>query len=152
MIPGSAIAGDADATSLALNPGLLGFARGTHLAWLYNDWDDGTAQAGRGAGGLLTVSPADALTLGVGYEHIRPSFVGGPGSYGKLSLGFGLQSGPMLAIGAAWEHLFFDRYAGLDTASLGLAFRPHDTVALGLVLRDAFRPEVDDIAGGRKLP
>jgi protease-4 len=151
LIPGGAIAGDADATSLTLNPGLLGFARGTQGAFLYNNWGDDTAQPGRGIGGLLTLSPADALTFGLGYEHLRPSFVGAPVSYGKLSLGLGLGLGP-LAIGGTWEHLFTDRYAGLDTASFGLALRPHDRVALGLVLRDAFRPHVDDVAGGRKLP
>ncbi|HEY0705629.1 MAG TPA: S49 family peptidase, partial [Polyangia bacterium] len=152
LVPGGAIAGDADATSLSLNPGQLGFARGTHGAFVYNQWDDDTAQEGRGIGGMLVLAPADALSLGVGYEHLTPSLVGAASSYGKLSLGLGLRLGPMLAVGGAWEHLFTDRYAGVDTASFGLGLRPHDTLALGVVVRDAFRPQVSDVAGGRELP
>jgi protease IV len=145
-IPGGVLAGDADATSTSLNPGQLGFIEGSHAALLLNHWAEGIEQEGRGFGYLLAMPLLDSLSLGAGYEWLRPS-AAGTDDYGKFTLGGGLKLGRALGFGMVWEHLFGGRWGGLDTATYGFGLRLHDMLAAAFVVRDAFRPDLDDGAG-----
>jgi protease-4 len=145
-IAGGALAGDADATATTLNPGQLSFVGGASSALVLNDWRDDVAQEGRGFGFLLALPLFDSVVLGTGYEWLRPSQTGLDG-YGKLSLGGGFRLGRALGFGMVWEHLYGSVAGGLDTATYGFGFRPHDRVSAGFVVRDAFRPQLDDNRG-----
>jgi protease-4 len=150
-IAGGALAGDADATANTLNPGQLGFVDGASSALVLNHWGNDVNQEGRGAGYLLALPLFDSLVLGTGYEWLRPSQTGADG-YGKFTLGGGFRLGRALGFGMVWEHLFGSIYGGLDTATYGFGFRPHDVLAAAFVVRDAFHPQLDDDRGGPVLP
>src|SRR5688572_946430 len=53
LIPGGAMAGDADATSLETNPGQLGLLDGPSTALVIDQWQRRTPRAGRGEAFLL---------------------------------------------------------------------------------------------------
>jgi protease-4 len=152
-IPNAAIAGAADATSVTLNPGQLGFAETGSGALVIDQWKDAVLEEGRGWGLFATVPlVARSLSAGASFEWLRPSLPG-PDDYRKLTLGLGGRLGRALAMGATWERLFASMvYGNLGTWSLGWELRPHDTVAAGFVIRDVFRPRPPNVIGAARLP
>ena len=150
-VPGGVIAGDADATAVALNPGQLGLVEMASTAVLASHWNEDVAYEGRGVGALMT-SPLviNGLTMGAGLEWLLPSDVEQTDDYFKLSLGGGLRLGRGLGFGALWQHLFRSRYGGLDGLSLGLGWQPASFLAAGLAVRDVLRPR--PVEGGPRLP
>jgi protease IV len=149
-LPGAAIAGGADATAVESNPGQLGLVETTSTALVASAWKEQIAHEGRGLG-LLFASPliVSNLVVGAGFEWLRPSGEGSPESYRKLALGGGLRLGGGLGLGATWEHLFLSRYAGIDSMSAGLGWRPSAYLALGAVGRDLTRPRLPGVPGAR---
>jgi protease-4 len=150
FLPGAAVAGSADATAVESNPGQLGLVEMTSTALVANAWNKHLAQEGRGLG-LLFASPliVSNLVIGAGFEWLRPSAEGTPESYRKLVLGGGLRLGAGLGLGATWEHLFQSRFAGMDSMSAGLGWRPSAYLALGAVGRDLTRPRLPGVPGAR---
>ena len=100
-VPGGVIAGDADATAVALNPGQLGLVEMASTAVLASLWNEDVAYEGRGVGALMT-SPLviNGLTMGAGLEWLLPSDAEQTDDYFKLSLGGGLRLGRGLGFGA----------------------------------------------------
>ncbi len=151
-LPGGAIAGDVDGTSAALNPGQIGFVDGSASALVFNHWKNGVAHEGRGLGFFLA-QPLVSRSLGIAtsFEWLRPTH-GGLDAYGKLSLGVGSRLGRALSMGVTWDRLMYSRAGSIGSWSFGLGLRPHDVLAAGFVLRDAFRPRLAEAAGGTRLP
>jgi protease IV len=147
-VPGGVVAGDAEATAVETNPGQLGLVEMASTALVASYWDDAAAvdrdvaPEGRGVG-LFFASPLliRPLTLGFGFQWLRPTGPNDPESYSKLTLGGGVRLGPALGFGAVWEHLFRGRHAGLDSMSLGVGLHLTSFAALGLAVRDVTRPE-----------
>ncbi len=150
-IPGGEIAGDADATSVETNPGQLGLLEATSTALVVNLWPDQTTREGRG-GGLFYATPLllRGLSLGVGLEWLRPSMATLPSDYGKLAVAGGFRLGRSLGFGVLWERLIRSRYGGTSSLGLGLGWRPHPLVAVGIAGRDLLRPRPEP--GGPRLP
>ena len=156
-LPGGAVAGDADATSVETNPGQLGLVEMTSTALVANMWSKRLGQEGRGLG-MLFASPLilRSLTIGGGFQWLQPvtpllaDGTGVPESYYKLSLGGGLRLGPGLGLGVIWDHLYRSRYAGLDTLSAGIGWQPSSYLAIGVVGRDLNRPRLP--GAGFRLP
>src|SRR4051812_6375356 len=107
LIPNAAVAGDADATAVELNPGQLGLLDGASLALVFDHWSDDLPLAGRG-GALLVGTPLFlGLTLGAGLQWLRPTLPGPTNDdYGKFQLDVGWRLGRSLGLGFGWEHLF----------------------------------------------
>jgi protease-4 len=141
LIPGAAVAGEADATSLEINPGQLGLVDSASSALVFDQWSDDIPREGRGLAFMLA-SPliVRGISAGIGFQWLRPTLPGEPESYYQLQLGAGFRLGRGLGVGASWEHLFQSRYGGFDTFSLGLGVRLHAMAAVGLVVRDVGRP------------
>jgi protease-4 len=144
LVPAGAVAGDADATSLELNPGQLGLLEGGSTALVVDYWRDHVARAGRGVGLLIGTPLFLGLSLGAGFQWMAPTLTGDPvGS--KMQLALGQRLGRSAALGIDWEHLFGDRLGTRDSFTIGLGLRLHRTVALGLVVRDLNRPRLADL-------
>jgi protease-4 len=140
LIPGGAMAGDADATAVETNPGQLGLLDGPSLALVIDQWGDHTPRVGRGQALLLGIPLIGGLTLGAGLHSLQPTLPREPDQYWKLQLGVGLQLSRAVGFGFMWDRLFVDRYAGRGSFTLGLGVRPHPVVAVGLAVRDLGRP------------
>jgi protease-4 len=140
LIPGGAVAGDADATSLELNPGQLGLLDGPSTALVLNHWQREVPRAGRGAALMLGFPLVGPLSLGLGLQQLRPTLLDEPAQYWKTQVGVGLQLSRALGFGFSWDRLYGHLYGGRSSFTLGLGLRPHRTVALGAVVRDVGRP------------
>jgi protease-4 len=151
LVPGATLAGDADATAVETAPGQLGLIDAGSTALLFNQWADGSPREGRGLAAFRAFPLlAGRLSLAAGLAWLRPSAVDQPDSYYKLDLGFGARLGRGSGVGLVWEHLFGSRYDGFDTFSLGWGARLHSTLAVGLAVRDPFRPRPFD--GADRVP
>src|SRR4051812_22774986 len=64
LIPGGAVAGEADATALEINPGQMALLDGASLALVIDRWSDLTPRAGRGQALLLGTPLLGPLSLG----------------------------------------------------------------------------------------
>src|SRR5436190_6318465 len=115
LVPGGAVAGEADATSVETNPGQLGLVDASSGALVFDQWPGGSPREGRGLG-LMRALPLlpGRLSLGAGFSWLRPSQVAEPDSYYKLALAAATRMGRGLGLGASWEHLFGSRYGGYD--------------------------------------
>jgi protease-4 len=143
------VAGDADATSVEMNPGQLGLLDGGSVALVIDQWGDRTPRVGRGQALLLGFPLVGGLSLGAGFQSLQPSIYGEPDQYWKLQLGAGLQLSRAIGFGFTWEHLWATPYGGLGTFNLGLGVRPFPQLAVGLAVRDIGRPRV--IPGEKRL-
>src|SRR5262252_1123954 len=76
LIPGGAMAGDADATSVETNPGQLGLLDGASVALVIDQWGDHTPRVGRGQALLLGAPLIGGLSLGAGFQSLQPSLYG----------------------------------------------------------------------------
>jgi protease-4 len=151
LVPGASLAGDADATAVEIAPGQLALVDASSTALLFNQWADGSPREGRGLAAFRAFPLlVGRLSLGAGLAWLRPSQVGEPDSYYKLDLGLGARLGRASGVGMVWEHLFGSRYDGFDTFSVGWGARLHSTLALGLAVRDIFRPR--PFEGAERVP
>src|SRR5262245_21490123 len=103
VVPNGAVAGEADATSLELNPGQLALVQAGSFAFVYDDWERDTPRPGRGLAELFAL-PIFGSTVGIGWHWLRPTLPG-PGessSYGKLQLGYAFRVGREAGLGVAW--------------------------------------------------
>lgn len=139
LIPGGAMAGDVDATSLETNPGQLGLIDGPSAAFALGHWGDDTPRVGRGMATMLATPLFGGLALGTGVQRLTPTVLAEPERYWKFQLGLGLRLSRGLGIGVAWERLFGGHYGG-SSFTVGLGMRLHRTVALGAAVRDVGRP------------
>src|SRR5690349_17938147 len=73
LVPAAAVAGDADATSVEVNPGQLGLLDGAALALVVDHWPDDLPLAGRGSALLVGTPLFLGLTAGVGLQWLRPT-------------------------------------------------------------------------------
>jgi protease-4 len=151
LVPEAAVAGDADATSVEVNPGQLGLVDGGSAALVFDHWSERLPLPGRGTGLLLETPLFGGLSLGAGYHWLRPTVPGEPEtSYRKLQLALGQRLGRALGVGVAWERLYGGAYAGRTSFTVGVGLRLHPALALGLVVRDVDRPHPTETEG--RLP
>jgi protease IV len=151
LVPAAAVAGDADATALEVNPGQLGLLDGGSFALVFDHWSDRVPLAGRGTALLLGTPLFLGLSLGAGFHWLRPvEAQPGPDSIRKLQLGLGLRLGRALGLGLGWDRLLGGGYAGKDSLTLGLGLRLSPVLAVGLAVRDVARPR--PVAGGELVP
>lgn len=153
QLPAAPLAGDHDATAVTQNPAGLVFLGGFHLELAYTGLDDDAA-GGPGAGlGFWAAAPLalpffPRLGFGVGIERLDPprgALAPDPGEPLKLSLATSWVFGPGIATGFAWHHFADDEGGpldGTDTFDFGISMRLGGSLALGLVVRDAFTPVV----------
>src|SRR4051812_1256678 len=149
LVPAAAVAGDADATALEVNPGQLGLLDGAGVALVVDHWGDQVPLPGRGVGLLLGTPLFLGFTGGAGVQWLRPTLPGEPQDVGKLQLGLGWRLGRAVALGIGWDHLLGDVYGGAGSVTLGLGMRLHPALAAGLVVRDLGRPRPID--GGPRV-
>ena len=153
FIPGRALAGEADATAVEVNPAQLGFLGGSSLVLVGDMASDTAPLPGRGvslmAGAPLLLNSA----FGIGIHGIGRAVQPGGGvvdGRAKLQLSQALRLGRALSIGATWAHIFDGPYAGLDTFDVGVSWRPFIAAGLGLMIRDLTAPSVE--SGAPRLP
>ena len=149
-VPGGAVAGDADGTSIELNPGQLGLLSGASSALLVDYWKHDVQRPGRGGAFMLGTPLALGTALGVGFQWLRPSLPGTLNEYQKLQLGLGLRLGRGAGLGVSWEHLFSTGLEAPNSFTIGLGVRLSSMLAAGLAVRDVGRPRM--VAGASDLP
>ena len=139
-VPGSGVAGDADGTSVELNPGQLGVLAGASTALVVDDWGRDVRRPGRGGALMLGTPLALGTALGAGFQWLRPTLPGMPSDYQKLQLGLGLRLGRGAGFGVSWEHIFSTRLPTTNSLTFGLGVRVSSMLAAGVVVRDVGRP------------
>ncbi len=150
-VPGGAVAGDADGTSVELNPGQLGVLAGPCSALLVDYWGSDVQRPGRGGALMLGTPLIFGTALGAGFQWLRPTLPGMPGDYQKLQLGLGLRLGRGAGFGVSWEHIFSTGFATTNSLTFGLGVRLSSFLAAAVAVRDVARPRLA-AAGASELP
>ena len=146
QITGAVRAGDADATALELNPGLMGLLPAGSLQLVGSIAGEGAVIPRRGAG-LYWASPIiGGSSLGLALSRVAGASAVGIDGHTNLRLGYALRIGRSFALGAAWAHQWGGLYSSADTLDLGLAFRLGRHVAFGAVVEDVPRPDALGLA------
>ncbi len=159
------VAGEADASSTVQNPGLLGELRAWSIALDAAFFDANARRRGGGVGGFFAIPILRSVALGVGvqWHYLRQPELGvGDATlnfadlpYTKLSFAVSV---PLqrwirgLSIGASISPLVSRRNFWADQAvafDVGISWRPHRIVALGVVARSLNMPRFvfDDTTG-----
>lgn len=149
-VPGGVLAGDADGTSVELNPGQLGVLPGASSALVVDYWGSDVQRPGRGGAFMFGTPLAFGAALGAGFQWLRPTLAGTPSDYQKLQLGLGLRLGRSAGFGASWEHIFSTGLATTNSFTFGLGVRVSSMLAAGVAVRDVGRPRL--AAGAPDLP
>jgi len=139
-VPGGAVAGDADGSSVELNPGQLGLLPGGSSALVVDVWGHDVRRPGRGGALMLGTPLVLGTALGAGFQWLRPTLPGMPSDYQKLQLGLGLRLGRGAGFGVSWEHIFSTGLATTNSFTFGLGARLSSMLAAGVVVRDVGRP------------
>lgn len=151
-VPGGAVAGDADATAVELNPAGLAHVRGLDLRLVAVQMEQ-TSGVRPGAGlGLFSAARLGPIALGLGLQWLDPPRAQAldPASpmalvdAFKLSLGLGI-GGPRAGVGLAFHHLSTDRAPGLEglgSFDVGVSVRPSAYFAGAAVVRDLNQPRI----------
>ena len=139
-VPGGVLAGDADGTSVELNPGQLGVLPGASGALVVDTWGHDVRRPGRGGALMLGTPLFFGTALGAGFQWLCPTLPGTPSDYQKLQLGLGLRLGRGAGLGVSWEHIFSTGLATTDSFTFGLGVRVSSMLAAGVVVRDVGRP------------
>jgi len=139
-VPGSGVAGDADGTSVELNPGQLGVLAGASSALVVDYWGHDVQRPGRGGALMLGTPLVFGTALGAGFQWLRPTLPGMPGDYQKLQLGLGVRLGRGAGFGMSWEHIFSTGLATTNSLTFGLGVRLLSSLAAGVAVRDVGRP------------
>ena len=140
-VPGGAMAGDADGTSVELNPGQLGMLTGATSALVVDYWGPDVQRPGRGGALMLGTPLAFGAALGAGFQWLRPTLPGMPGDYQKMQLGLGVRLGRGAGFGMAWEHIFSTGLPTANSLTFGLGVRLSSMLAAGVAVRDVGRPD-----------
>ena len=139
-------AGDADATAVELNPGLLGLLPGGSLELVGATGTSGSAPAARNrrGAGLYWGAPIfgpNVIGFGLtGVTGVTDGTAFAIDGHTTLRLAYALRLGRSAAIGAAWGHIWSGRFAGTDTFDFGLTARFGRYAAVGVTLEDAWQP------------
>jgi len=141
-VPGGAVAGDADGTSVELNPGQLGVLSGASSALVVDYWGHDVQRPGRGGALMLGTPLVGGTALGAGFQWLRPTLPKMPGDYQKLQLGLGLRLGRGAGFGVSWEHIFSTGFATTNSFTFGLGVRLASMLAVAATVRDVARPRL----------
>ena len=141
-IPDPSIATQSDASSLEVNPAGLGFVHGMEAGYgffLPTDRYSGAVPSGHSLN-LGAGSQSAALGLGVQWMD-NPLLDAEQRSFRKFTLGGALSPGRTLSFGFGSN--FFssrtdERLNDLRTLDLGVQWRPHQAVGIGLLARDVW--------------
>jgi len=139
-------AGDADATAVELNPGLLGMLPGGSLELVGATGTSGSAPAARNRRGAGLYWGAPILgphVVGFGLTGVTGVSDGTAfaiDGHTTLRLAYALRLGRAAAIGAAWGHMWSGRFAGTDTFDFGLSVRFGRYAAVGVTVEDTWQP------------
>jgi protease IV len=140
-------AGDADATAVELNPGLLGLLPGGSLELVAAGGTSASSEASRtrrGAGLYWGAPILGPHALGFGLTGVTGfNDAGGFAVIDRhttLRVAYALRLGRSAAIGAAWGHIWSGRLAGADTFDFGFTARAGRYAALGVTVEDVWQP------------
>lgn len=137
LITGAVRAGDADATALELNPGLMGLLPSGSLQLVGAGAGEGIVIPRRGAGLYWATPVIGGSSFGLALSRVAGASAAGIDGHTNFRLGYALRIGRAFALGAAWAHQWGGGvYDGVDTLDLGLAFRLGRHVAFGAVVED----------------
>ena len=139
-VPGGAMAGDADGSSVELNPGQLGVLTGASSALVVDYWRPDVQRPGRGGALMLGTPLALGTALGAGFQWLRPTLPGMPSDYQKLQFGLGVRLGRGAGFGMSWEHIFSTSLPTANSLTFGVGVRLSSMLAAGLAVRDVGRP------------
>jgi protease-4 len=143
FIPGRALAGEADATALELNPGQLALLGDSSLVVVGDDSGRGAALPGRGAA-LLFGSPLFFHSYwGIGLQGVGGTTAPAAEGHTKFQLAYALRLGRSFGLGLGWGHIFGSSAGGTDTFDAGAGWRLMRQAALGVVVQDFGRPRPD---------
>ncbi len=140
QITGAVRAGDADATALELNPGLMGLLPAGSLQLVGSVAGEGAVIPRRGAGLYWATPIFGGSSIGLALSRVASAGAAGIDGHTNFRLGYALRIGRSFALGAAWAHQWGGLYTGTDTLDLGLAFRVGRYVAFGAVVEDVPAP------------
>ena len=141
FVPDATRAGEADATAVELNPGLLPLLGGGTVAIVGDLWRADAAMPGRGGAVFLAAPVWGGGGVGVGLQGLADSGGGAVPGHTKFQLAYGI-GGRGLGLGASWAHLFGGGVGGTDTFDLGLGWRVFSRAGVGLVVEDVARPRL----------
>jgi protease-4 len=146
-MPGTPVAGDADARAVDVNPGGVALVRGTEVSAVLDVEDPDVATSSGQGFGLYAARPFggdDSIVprfgLGMGLEWLRPSranLLPDPGEPFRFTLAYAQALGKTAGLGLSWHHFHDDGILeGVNTFDLGLSTRWGNYLALGATLRD----------------
>ncbi|HEY2902267.1 MAG TPA: signal peptide peptidase SppA [Polyangia bacterium] len=145
-IPGSGVAGDADASGVELNPAQLGLLNGSSLVLAGDASSTDAPLPGRGVGLLLAAPVVFRSALGIGLSGVARTDALGIDSHTKLQISYALRLGGGFALGVDYAHLYSGYYSGLNTFDAGVSMRPGPHLALGVTVRDLSAPTANNQA------
>ncbi len=160
-LPAAALAGDQDATAVALDPGGLVFLQGRHVELAVTALQPDEISAAGAGFGLYAATPVKLpllprLGFGVAAEKLLPPRVAlatDPGEPIRLSFAAAYAPNEAFGVGLAWRR-FLDANGGaldgVDTFDLGVSLRFGATWAAGAVVRDLFSPAVAGVPAQRR--
>lgn len=152
-LPTVPLAGEHDATAVAVNPGGLALLRGPEVAVAIDSEDSSVAtSSGPGVGAYFASAVGGGflprIGVGMGVEWLRPPRVDlapDPGTPLRYTLAYGFPLGATAGVGISWHHYFGEgALSGVNAFDLGVSWRWTSYFALGGVLRDL---ATSDIAG-----
>lgn len=160
-LPATPLAGDQDATAIALNPAGLVFLGDWHVEFAITGLREAYAHAHGTGFGLYAATPLRLpllpnVAFGAALEQLEPprvTLVPDPGEPMRLSLTAAYEWTKQLGVGVAWRHFFAGGGGatnGVDTFDLGLAARLGRHWAAGAVVRDVFGPIVAGVPVERR--
>lgn len=141
-LPDPSIATQSDAASLEINPAGLGYIHGVEAGYgffLPTDQYRGAVASGHSLN-LGFGSSAAAMGLGVQWMD-NPALGTDRRNFRKFTLGGALSPGRTLSMGAnlnLFSSRTDERLNDIRTTDLGLQWRPHQAVGLGLLARDVW--------------
>jgi protease-4 len=146
--PNLGVAGDVDASNVERNPAGLGYLKSWSGVYLHSQFEE-NGNPGPGGDGFFFASPIpylSAFSAGIGVQSIRPPSTWDYRDLAKLTLALSWRPNPAFALGFNYSHLWSDKppiQSGLDTMDLGIAVRPLNWLAAGLVVHDVPGPAPD---------
>ena len=145
--PTIGVAGDADASSVEMNPAQLGFLKSWSGVYLHSELDPKGLVGGRGDGFFLAtpVPYLTSLSIGAAVQLLRPPASFPYSDEQKLSIAVAWRPLPSLSIGFSYAHLWSGKppiAAGLNTLDLAVGARLGRYLAAGLVVHDLTAPTV----------
>ncbi len=141
-----------EATAPAVNPGGLGFYRGSQLGYLHQGFGAGAGDVLMGDGFFLAQN-AGPLVLGYGIEWLRPNVCTPTAPCFRKQTFAAALGGPHLSLGLSYATFSSEESAAQDALkswNFGLTWRPWSFLSFGWSMLDANRPS--DPSGFGRLP